>query len=321
MEASMIIPLYATSTAQVANKLVELRDDGGVAALGRVLSLVVQCDAGSIETSIQAANLASMEHPCRVVVLTAEDLTGPASMDAQIRVGSDAGASEVIVLRLRGEPGAHLDAVVTPLLLPDAPVVAWWPADRPAAPALDPLGRLASRRITDAGASDRRGASLDHRRDQLELLSSGYTPGDTDLAWTRLTPWRAQLAAALEIPPLEPVRSATVTGPAFAASELMAAWLAARLGVPVRRDVTDGDFLTAVRFHLSGGRHILLDKELDEAQALLRIAGQNDRTVALGRRSRAEALGEELRRLEPDAAYGRLVQEAVPAYLAAGGVE
>ncbi|MDR1117925.1 MAG: glucose-6-phosphate dehydrogenase assembly protein OpcA [Bifidobacteriaceae bacterium] len=316
----MIIPLYATTTAQVANKLVELREDGGVAALGRVLSLVIQCDAGSIETSIQAANLASMEHPCRVVVLTAEDLGGPASMDAQIRVGSDAGASEVIVLRLRGEAGGHPGAVATPRLLPAAPAAEWWPADRPARPVDDPLGALASRRITDAGAGDRRAADLDYRREQLELLTTGYAPGDTDLAWTRLTPWRAQLAAALEIPPLDAVTSATVTGPAFTSSELMAAWLAWRLEVPVRREVTDGDFLTAVEFHLSGGRTIRLDKELDEAQARLAVTGEADRVVALGRRSRAEALGEELRWLEPDAAYGALVQQAIPAFLAQGGV-
>jgi glucose-6-phosphate dehydrogenase assembly protein OpcA len=222
------------------------------------------------------------------------------------------------VLRLRGEPGAHLDAVVTPLLLPDTPGVAWWPSDRPVAPALDPLGRLTSRRITDAAAGDRRGAAADYRRGQLELLSSAYVPGDTDLAWTRLTPWRAQLAAALQIPPLEPVTSVVVTGPAFVGSELMAAWLARGLAAPVRRVVTDGDFLTAVELHLSGGRRILLDKELDESQARLAITGQVDRVVALGRRSRAEALGEELRRLEPDEAYGRLVKDAVPAYLAEG---
>ncbi|MDR2114536.1 MAG: glucose-6-phosphate dehydrogenase assembly protein OpcA [Bifidobacteriaceae bacterium] len=316
----MIIPLYATSTAQVTNKLVELRQEGGVAALGRVLTLVVQCDAGGIETSIQAANLASMEHPCRVIVVTAEDLTGPASLDAQIRVGSDAGASEVIVLRLRGEPGAHLDAVVTPLLLPDAPVVVWWPTDRPAVPALDPLGQLASRRITDASAGEPRTPSLEFRRQSLLQLSQSYRPGDTDLAWTRLTPWRAQLAAALEVPPREPVTSVLVSGPGYASSDLMAAWLADRLEAPVRREVTDSDFLTAVAFNLSGGRRILLDKELEEAQATLRVSGQVDRVVALSRRSRAEALAEELRRLEPDDAYGQLVQQAVPKYLAPGGI-
>ncbi|MDR2565673.1 MAG: glucose-6-phosphate dehydrogenase assembly protein OpcA [Bifidobacteriaceae bacterium] len=315
----MIIPLYATSTAQVATKLVELREDGGVAALGRVLTLIIQCEAGDIETSIQAANLASMEHPCRVIVLTAEDLDGPASMDAQIRVGSDAGASEVIVLRLRGEPGRHLDAVATPLLLPDTPVVAWWPDQRPAVPAEDRLGALASRRITDATTSERHLAGDADAAPLLSALTSGYRPGDTDLTWTRLTPWRAGLAAALEIPPTEPVTSATVRGPCSTASYLMAAWLTDRLRVPTRHQANDSPFLTAVEFHLSGGRRILLDKELEESQAVLRITGQVDRVITLSRRSRAEALAEELRRLEPDAAYGHLVLDAVPAFVEAMG--
>ncbi|MDR1634575.1 MAG: glucose-6-phosphate dehydrogenase assembly protein OpcA [Bifidobacteriaceae bacterium] len=314
----MIIPLYATSTAHVATKLVELRQDGGVAALGRVLTLIIHCEAGDIETSIQAANLASIEHPCRVIVLTAEDLDGPASMDAQIRVGSDAGASEVIVLRLRGAPGRHLDAVATPLLLPDAPVVVWWPDVWPDLPSQDRLGTLASRRITDATVAERHLAGEAGPLPLVAALTTGYTPGDTDLTWTRLTPWRAQLAAALEIPPLTAVAAATVTGPDSTASYLMAAWLTDRLGVPTRRQIADSPFLTAVEFRLAGGRRVLLDKESEESQAVLRISGQVDRVVTLSRRSRAEALAEELRRLEPDLAYGHLVEEALPRYLAGG---
>ena len=46
---------------------------------------------------------------------------GSNRLDAQIRVGGDAGASEVIVLRLYGPLAEHGDSVVVPLLLPDAP--------------------------------------------------------------------------------------------------------------------------------------------------------------------------------------------------------
>jgi glucose-6-phosphate dehydrogenase assembly protein OpcA len=312
----MIIPLYAASTAQVATKLVELRQDSGVATFGHVLTLVIDCQPGDIETSIQAANLASLEQPGRVIVVTAEDPSGPNSMDAQIRVGSDAGASEVIILRLRGPSGGQLGAAVTPLLLPESPVVVWWPDSRPPVPAGHSLGRLACRRITDSTAAERQIPAGPGRRAALELLTTGYTPGDSDLAWTRLTPWRARLTAALEIPPLQPVTSVTVKGPDAAASAMMAAWLWSRLKVPVRREVNDSPFLTAVEFHLSGGRCVLLDKELEESQAVLRISGQVDRVVSLGRRSRAEALADQLRHLEPDPVYGDLVSEALPAYLA-----
>ena len=57
---------------------------------------------------------------------------------------------EVVVLRLSGPLAGHSSSVVVPFLLPDIPVVAWWPDIAPAVPAQDPLGQLAIRRITDA---------------------------------------------------------------------------------------------------------------------------------------------------------------------------
>ena len=38
-----------------------------------------------------------------------------------------AGTGETVILRLYGEIVDHAQSVVLPLLLPDAPVVVWWP--------------------------------------------------------------------------------------------------------------------------------------------------------------------------------------------------
>ena len=38
----------------------------------------------------------------------------------------------------------------------------------------------------------------------------GYTAGDTDLAWSRITYWRALLTSAIDQPPYEPITSALV---------------------------------------------------------------------------------------------------------------
>ena len=76
---------------------------------------------------------------------------------------------------------------------------------RPPVPAQDPLGQLAIRRITDATDST----------DPLAAIKSrlkGYTAGDTDLAWSRITYWRALLATALDQAPFEPINSALVSG-------------------------------------------------------------------------------------------------------------
>ena len=73
-------------------------------------------------------------------------------------------------------------------------------------PAQDPLGQLAIRRITDAT----------NGADPLACIKSrleGYTPGDTDLAWSRITYWRALLTSALDQAPHEPITVGAGVGP------------------------------------------------------------------------------------------------------------
>lgn len=293
----MIIDLPATTTSQVNSKLVHLRELGGVNALGRVLTLVIVTDDSErTEEVIDAANQASREHPCRVLVVAKGARRAAARLDAQIRVGGDAGASEVIVLRLYGPLANEGASGVVPLLLPDAPVVAWWPFEAPAIPARDPIGALAQRRITDA-ASDRHPIrALDHR-------VSSYTAGDTDLAWSRLTLWRAMLAAALDLPPHEPVTAAQVVGEADSPSaDLLAAWLAVRLRVPVHRArSTAGEGIVSVELARPSGSVEL--HRPDGRVGTLVQPGQPPRRVALQRRPVADCLSEELRRLDPDEAY------------------
>lgn len=174
----MIIDLPDTTVSQVAKQLVKVREEGGAVALGRVLTLVIAARNGVAEAAIDAANDASREHPMRVIVITTGE--GESRLDAQIRVGGDAGASEVVVLRAFGDAASNEESLITGLLLPDAPVVAWWPESAPVAPAQSPLGKIAQRRITDA-------ATAHDVRDRLALLGETHAPGDTDLAWTRLT--------------------------------------------------------------------------------------------------------------------------------------
>jgi hypothetical protein len=146
----MIIDLPSTSSSDVAKRMVDLRERHGAVTLGRVLTLVLLIDEEHAESAIASANHASHEHPCRIIAVIKGTSRGSTRLDAQIRVGGDAGASEVIVLRTFGPLTAHPVSVVVPLLLPDAPIVAWWPAESPEVPAEDPVGALAQRRITDA---------------------------------------------------------------------------------------------------------------------------------------------------------------------------
>lgn len=298
----MIIDLPSTTTSQVNSKLVELRERGGAVALGRVLTLVMVTDEGvGLEHAIEAANNASREHPSRIIVVARGSRTAAARIDGQIRVGGDAGASEVIVLRLYGPLAGQGESAVVPLLLPDAPIVTWWPGAGPTVPADDPLGAIAQRRITDSAAARNPVRTVRAR-------AKNYVPGDTDLAWTRLTNWRAQLVAALDVPPFEAVTGATVTGEADSPStELLAGWLAAYLRVPVKRvKTTTAEGIVAVSLQRPSG-----DIELhrpDGKVGTLTQPGQPARRIALQRRSVSDALIEELRRLDPDQVYERALR-------------
>src|SRR5690625_6920335 len=59
----MIVRLANTSSQDVDSRLLALREEGGVVALGRVLTLIILTDNGDAETAIAAANEASREHP------------------------------------------------------------------------------------------------------------------------------------------------------------------------------------------------------------------------------------------------------------------
>ncbi len=303
----MNIDLTHTTSSQTNAALVRARRATGTPAVGMVLTLVIVTDEGNHYDALRAASEASKEHPARILVVIRRPGRSPrekaaARLDAEVRVGGETGNGETVLLRLHGELSGHPHSVVLPLLLPDAPVVVWWPNEAPGHPADDPLGELAQRRITDAASAEDPVATLGSRAEV-------YAPGDTDLAWTRVTPWRSVLAAALDQQHAA-ITGATVEGEEYNPStELLGMWLAERLAVPVARSVSGGPGITAVRLATTDGV-ICLDRP-DGSLAILAVPGQPDRQVALHRRTTAELIAEELRRLDPDEAYAQAVRHGV----------
>ncbi|MGW2936359.1 glucose-6-phosphate dehydrogenase assembly protein OpcA [Streptomyces sp. NPDC055722] len=295
----MKIDLTDTTASKINKALVQGRRSLGTPAVGMVLTMVIVTDEENAYDSLRAAEEASHEHPSRTLVVikrhsrTSRDRTS-SHLDAEVRLGADAGTGETVVLRTYGEVSDHADSVVLPLLLPDAPVVVWWPVDAPDNPAKDPLGALAQRRITDMYAVD---APLD----VLETRVSSYAPGDTDLAWTRLTPWRSMLAAALDQARATVTSAAVESEAENPSAELLARWLQARLKVPVDRVVTAGPVVTAVRLGTEKGE-IVIDRP-EGPLATLSLPGQPPRTMALKVRPTSELIAEELRRLDADEMY------------------
>lgn len=301
----MIKNLPNTTISQVSKELIDLRDEGGAVALGRVLTLIIETDFTGLESAVNSANEASKAHPCRIIVLAkskAKKQEKP-KLDAEIRVGGDAGASEVIVLRAYGEAASDQESLVTGLLLPDAPVVAWWPGEAPEKPATSPIGRIAQRRITDAAAQKNPHA-------WLSSLAKNYTPGDSDFAWTRLTLWRAQLAALLDQPPYDPVLEVVVTGAVDSPStDLLAAWLETKLKVNVKLVRTQrGKAVAGIKgvklVRKSGDVEIV--RNIPDVATLIQPS-QPIRDISLPRRSVRDCLIEDLRRLDSDDVFGKLI--------------
>ena len=301
----MIVDLPDTTTSKISKKIMALREQGGVIALGRVLTLVVVTKSGLEEEAIEAANEASREHPCRIIVLADAGAQAPTRLDAQIRVGGDAGASEVILLRGYGELAAESESLVAALLLPDAPIVAWWPHGAPRNACQTSVGGIAHRRITDsANEADPVAA--------LENIRRTYKAGDTDLAWTRLTNWRIQLAAVLDQVDDSPVTAVAVEGASDSPSTvLLAAWLTLALDVPVTI-VADpaGTGIRRVRLTRPGGDIQLFRPGLTIAE--LTQPGQPAQRISLPRRSLKDCLAEELRRLDPDEVFGEVITMGLP---------
>ena len=293
-----MIRLEDTSGGAVATAIAAERHRMGSAATGMVLTMLILTDEEYQADATAAAVAAARQHPMRIVTLIPRHGKHEPRLDADIAVGGDDGPGEVAVLRLRGDLAGHANSVAIPLLLTDTPVVAYWPVDAPDIPEDDPIGRHAQRRISDS-------ASAENVLAELQRRSTGYRPGDTDLSWTRLTPWRSVLASILD-QPTAPISEVTVGAEESNASAiLLRTWLERCLKVPVRLETTEGPGITDVCLVTADG-DIRVNRS-DGTTAVLSRPGVPDSRVALPRRDLAELLAEELRRLDPDDVYGDVI--------------
>lgn len=287
----MIIELTDTSSRDIENQLLRARRQVGSAS-GMVLTLLIVTDDPHFEEVLDAAKASATAHPSRVVVITFVD-GEDTRLDATLEVGEGL-PGDLVLLRVHGSLRDHADSICLPLLLPDSPTIVWWPHEAPQNLAADPIGALADRRITDASGSVDPQAALVQR-------AAAHADGDTDLAWTRLTSWRALLAAALDQSQLQVthahVRSAADNAPAT----LLAAWLSERLGLDVARLDGDLEGVNEVVLHTAVGDISL--RRRDDSTAVYQVPGEPQRSVALRRRPLTDLLTEELRRMGPDETF------------------
>jgi glucose-6-phosphate dehydrogenase assembly protein OpcA len=304
MGSQTMIGLWdTTGNALVKALAAERRSAGGVTS-GLALTLIAIVDEREIRVAESAVTIATQAHPCRLLLVVRYDVTDQRSrLDAEVIVGGRLGPCEAVVMRMRGRLALHAESVVMPLLAPDVPVVTWWQCDPPEKIAYDPLGVVADRRITDV-------AKAGDPLAQLQVRADDYAPGDTDLAWTRLTPLRTLLAGALDTVH----EGTTIAGANIAApprdpsAALLAGWLKARLGVTATVEEAPGQHISAVGLTLSDGGRFELARE--NGHARMRRPGLPERVMPLGVRPLGDELAEELRRLDPDQPYSAALAAA-----------
>lgn len=307
----MIITLNETNSSKISAALLRARRSAGSPAMGMVLTLIIVCDENDYAEAMQASTEAGREHPSRILLVVTGHGSRQSSLDAEVRIGEGM-PGEVVIVRMQGPVASHSASVIRPLLLPDSPVVIWWPGKSPADLGSDDLAQLAVRRLTDAAQAARPGAALRAR-------AQNYLPGDTDLAWTRLTPWRALLAASLDQYPSK-IKSVVVEAErGNPSADLLAAWLHAGLKVDVRRQNSDGPGITAVQMSTAAG-DIAITRP-DGLLASYTVPGQPERLVALKRRGVSELITEELRRMDADQVFEHTVKVMLKDSPAADPVE
>ena len=96
--------LTDTTASKINKALVQGRHDLGTPTVGMVLTMVIVTDEENAYDSIKEAEKASHEHPSRTLVVIKRHARTPrdrteSRLDAEVRMGADAGTGETVVLR------------------------------------------------------------------------------------------------------------------------------------------------------------------------------------------------------------------------------
>ena len=300
--------LWDTTGTAVVKALAAERRTGGAVTSGLALTLVVVADEKDVADVEQAATIAASKHPMRMLLVIRRQVDAPVPrLDAEVLIGGRLGPGEAVLMRMYGRLALHAESVTLPLLAPDAPVVTWWDGAGARADRVRParsVRRAAHHRLEPFAGSGRGAAST---------RAIDYAPGDTDLAWTRITGWRTAVAGALD-GASERASSAVVDGdPTDPSALLLAGWLSAKFGfmVPVN---SDHGRVNLERVTVSFPSGHTMRATNDAGRLLLQRDGQPDSISPFPERSTGELLAEELRRLDTDQTYAEALGTVTGVY-------
>lgn len=265
----------------------------------------------------QVLDRLSVTNPSRTLILLAQHRREAdkleASVSAQDRTESGHRVTtERVILHAHGEPARHLASLATPLLIPDLPVILWWPG-RPEFdnPLFDDLCELSDRLVvdTDEGFDD---ADLTRLLDVARRKKA--RAGIGDLNWARLIAWRHVAAQFFDMPGML-ARLAHIHGVSIfhghdgstAQARLLGGWVRSRMatvGIDVPLELRKDDsyehgicrFLIYTGGEEGPARFSLSRLRGNRLSSQIRLGDQDlaDRTVRLESRATEELLSIEL---------------------------
>ncbi|MGH7721327.1 MAG: glucose-6-phosphate dehydrogenase assembly protein OpcA [Candidatus Dormibacteria bacterium] len=181
-----------------------LRNGGieGAAVRMSVLNLVAACvDAEGADLATQGVGRLGARHPARAIIMVA-DPDGEDRIEADLSLqcsATDTGevCAEQVRLHVGGEAAYHLASVVTPLLVPDIPVLLWLIGAPPLRQAFgQDAVAICERIILDTGEYHDMPGTLRMLADELD--SVGDAMALSDVAWERGTIWRRLIAQSFD---------------------------------------------------------------------------------------------------------------------------
>jgi glucose-6-phosphate dehydrogenase assembly protein OpcA len=239
-----------------------------------VLNLIVLTDGGrAAERATEMVAQLTGRHPNRAFVISAAPDAAPELLDAWVQThcqipspGRPQVCGEQITIEARGAAAERVPGTILSLLVPDVPVMLWWPRGAPFDdPRFAKLAAMADRVIVDSATFAAPEAGLA----PMSTLAAAGT-AISDLAWSRLTPWReltaqffdapaltsqlseiAQVTVGYEAPPGQPADRTQAL--------LLVGWLAARLGWRVAGPATQQGDTTMLRLSNARGEPIAVE--------------------------------------------------------------
>ncbi len=235
-----------TSVREIEREVTSLRTSSGSAAPYQRTSVMTHTawvPPEWVEAAEDVLSGLAERHPSRTIVLfpqpdQEDGLEGEVEVDA-FPVGDGRQiCTETIRIRLKGRRAAAPASVVQPLFLPDLPVFLRWRGLPPfGADYFETLVDVVDRLIVDSTEWP------DLPAPYGDLVNVFDRVAVSDIAWTRTSRWRPQLASLW--PGVADVRRIRVIGTA-AQAQLLAGWLRSRLDRPVEVEHEASDRLVGV---------------------------------------------------------------------------